>query len=66
MYDRRDIYRRLGQGGFIDRAEIDDMLPLSAIEMIEVYRSLSGLPGEMADAHARQCGAIGLWTRRGG
>ena len=123
VYDRRDLYRRLGQGAFIDRDEIDeivagpvsrvlgrlpgvrivptgisgtlirihrtrdcppslyidgmqaghtddngidDMLPLSAIEMIEVYRSLSELPGEMADAHARQCGAIGLWTRRGG
>lgn len=122
VYDRRERYRRLGQGAFIDRDEIDntgagttsrllsrlpgvrllpsstagrlirvhrsadcapsvyvdgvrvgssddvgidDIVALASLEMIEVYRSLTELPGEMADNQARQCGAIGLWTRRG-
>lgn len=44
---------------------IDDLMPLSWIEMIEVYRSLAQLPGEFADDNARACGAIAVWTRRG-
>lgn len=44
--------------------EVDFFLP-HQIEMVEIYRGISQLPGEMADNKARRCGAIGIWTRRG-
>ena len=44
--------------------EIDFFSP-HQIEMVEIYRGVSQLPGEMADNNARRCGAIGIWTRRG-
>ena len=50
--------------GVRTRIEVDFFSP-HQIEMIEIYRGVSQLPGEMADNQARRCGAIGIWTRRG-
>ncbi len=43
---------------------VDDFWP-HQVEMVEIYRGISQLPGEMADNNALRCGAIGIWTRRG-
>ncbi len=53
------------RSGTSDEVGIDDLVPATALEMIEVYRGLAELPGELADDNARRCGAIGLWTQRG-
>jgi hypothetical protein len=42
-----------------------DLISTWDVEAIEVFRSLAELPAEMADPEAR-CGAIAVWTRRGG
>jgi hypothetical protein len=44
---------------------LDDFVDVTTLEAVEVYRGPSELPGEYAGSDAR-CGAIGLWTRRGG
>lgn len=44
---------------------IDDAVPPSVVEAIEVYRGLSSVPAEFLNAHSR-CGAVVVWTRRGG
>ena len=43
---------------------IDDLVHPNELEGIEVYRSAAEVPGEFASPSG--CGAIGLWTRRGG
>jgi hypothetical protein len=43
---------------------IDDLVHPSELEGLEVYRSAAEVPGEFAFPGG--CGAIGLWTRRGG
>lgn len=55
-----DGIRQRGLDGGIDR-----YFTPGQVEMIEVYRGISQLPGEFADNHARRCGAIAIWTRRG-
>ncbi len=52
-----------GGDGFVET--IDDVVPLSLIEMIEVYRGSSQLPIEFASDRAARCGAVAVWTRRG-
>lgn len=43
---------------------IDDWVHPSQIEVVEVYRRVSEIPGEFGGS-AAQCGVISIWTRRG-
>jgi hypothetical protein len=43
---------------------IDDLVQPSELEGIEIYRSSAEVPGEFSSLSS--CGAIALWTRRGG
>jgi len=42
-----------------------DIVPTMDIEVIEIYKSAASLPGEFGGSDG-QCGAIAVWTRRGG
>lgn len=42
-----------------------DMIPTMNIEVIEIYKGPASLPAEFGGADS-QCGAIVIWTRRGG
>jgi len=42
-----------------------DMLPGIAIEIVEIYKGPASLPPEFGGSDA-QCGAVVVWTRRGG
>jgi hypothetical protein len=44
---------------------ISTLVPLFQIEVLEVYRRASEVPGEYGGSDA-QCGVIVIWTRRGG
>lgn len=55
-----DGIRQMGLDGGIDR-----YFTPGQVEMVEVYRGVSQLPGEFADNQARRCGAIAIWTCRG-
>lgn len=50
-----------GPGG----SSVDDIVSVSDVEGIEVYRGLSSVPAEFLNEHAR-CGVVVIWTRRGG
>jgi hypothetical protein len=43
---------------------IDDWVQPYNIELVEVYRRVSEIPGEFGGPEA-QCGVIAIWTRRG-
>ena len=43
---------------------LDHVVPLSDLEVVEVYRRPSELPAEYSGSDAR-CGVIAVWTRRG-
>lgn len=43
---------------------VDDLVSLTEVESVEVYRRLSELPGQFADDDARRCGAVVISTRR--
>jgi len=45
---------------------IDDFVTPNDIAAIEVYRGLGDLASEFADPDAQRCGAVAIWTRRGG
>jgi Carboxypeptidase regulatory-like domain/TonB-dependent Receptor Plug Domain len=44
---------------------VDDMVSVSEVEGIEVYKGLSSVPAEFLNENAR-CGVVVIWTRRGG
>lgn len=48
------------------RFSIDEYVTILDVEVIEVYRQLSELPGELYDENSARCGALAVWTRRGG
>jgi hypothetical protein len=48
-----------------DGIPIDDLVNLSDLEGLEIYRGLAGVPAEFFTPDAR-CGVIAIWTRRGG
>jgi len=50
-----------GDPGFV----LDDAVSPNAVEGIEVYRGLSGVPAEFLNPEAH-CGVVVIWTRRGG
>ncbi len=72
-----ELRRGRGCGGnpgfFVDGARVAnrkeplplDMIPTSDIEVIEIYKGAATLPAEFGGADS-QCGAIAIWTRRGG
>lgn len=45
-------------------ASVNDVVSLSLVESVEVYRRLSELPAAFADDVARRCGAVAIQTRR--
>jgi hypothetical protein len=44
---------------------LDQMIPLSFVEAIEVYRRPSELPAEFMGVDTGGCGVVAIWTRRG-
>ncbi len=45
---------------------IDDFVQPSDIAAVEAYTGMGDLSGEFADDESQRCGAVAIWTRRGG
>jgi hypothetical protein len=56
--------RRDAIGGLDFGFTLDDVVSPAAVEGIEVYQGLAGIPAEFLNADAR-CGVVVIWTRRG-
>jgi hypothetical protein len=52
-------------GSTVPPVSPDELASPSALEGIEIYRTVAGMPPQFINPDSR-CGVIALWTRRGG